>query len=250
MLMAIGEHCMELGLKEVALIFDVSEREIIRWVHDEDLPGALVSDQYRFHRADLLEWAALQQRSFDSSIYLKANGDLTPSATHLADALERGGVLQDVRGDDLRAVLFTALDGLPVPESFGIDNLLDLILQRDDVGCVAVGHGVAIPHPRRPVILNVPGPHVRLCYLSQPMELTGPDGRAVDKLFVMLSPSTHEHLQLLARLGAVLQVNSVQQALEEKADLAVLCNVIREAGSHFHDESRGVESPESWVQSH
>ncbi|NQV28914.1 MAG: PTS sugar transporter subunit IIA [Rhodopirellula sp.] len=225
---------MELTLNEVAKIFDVAERKILLWIRKEDLPAMVVSDQYRFNRADLLEWAALRQKPFSPSIYLAANGDLAPSATRLADALERGGVLNNVGGTDLRQILRTALSGLPIPEALGLDNLVDLIAQRDDFGCLAIGHGIAIPHPRRPIILDVPGPHVRLCYLSEPLPLTGPDGRRVDKLIVMLSPTAHEHLQLLARLGAVLQVEAVRNELEGKAGLEQLCATIRAAGQHFH----------------
>ncbi len=228
---------MELSLKQAAEVFDVPERTIVDWIRDDGLPAELVSDQYRFHRADLLEWAATRRRAFKSEIYLRANGDLTESGTHLADALEHGGVLRDVVGSSLRDCLSVALEGLPIPDSLGLDALLDLIVQRSDGGCIAVGNGVGIPHPRRPILLDVPGPHVRLCYLREPLDVTGPDGRGVDKLFVMLSPSTHEHLQLLARLGAVLQTESVQQALEQKLDLDPLCRVIRDAGRSFHEKT-------------
>ena len=229
---------MELTLKHVAEIFMVPETTIIKWIKKENLPAELVADQYRFHRADLLEWAAIENRSFSPAIYANVNGDLTPAGTHLADALESGGVLQDVSGSDLRTVLNHAMDGLPIPPSVSQEELVELFLAREDLGSTAVGGGIAIPHPRQPVLLTVPGAIVRLCYLREALGIPSPDGKPVDKLFLIICPTAHEHLQLLARLGALLQNGSVRQALDEKLSGPPLFEMLRAVGEQFH--VRGV----------
>ncbi len=235
---------MELALKDVAGIFGVSENQIIDWINTANLPSELVSDQYRFHRPDLLEWAALQNREFSPSIYAKVNGDLTPAGTHFAEALERGGVLVNVSGGDLRTVLGIALDGLPLPESMGPETLIELFLAREQIGCTAIGEGMAIPHPRQPVLLTVPDPLVRLVYLSEPLEMPAPDGKPVDTLFLMICPTSHDHLQLLARMGALLQVGSVREAFQKKLAGEDLFNILREAGRRFHEEEEpGTDAP-------
>ncbi len=224
---------MELTLHQVANIFRVSETRIISWINNENLPAELVSDQYRFHRSDLLEWAASANRSFDPSIYAEVNGGLTPAGTSLADALQAGGVLQNVAGDDLRAILSIALAGLPIPDSIGHEGLIDLFLSRESIGSTAVGGGIAVPHPRKPTLLAVPSAIVRLCYLQEPLSMSTPDNQPVDKLFLMICPTAHEHLQLLARLGALLQIDSVAQALRYKLAGNELLNILREAGQQF-----------------
>ncbi|TWU34543.1 Nitrogen regulatory protein [Novipirellula aureliae] len=224
---------MELSLHQVAKIFRVSETQIIGWINSKNLPAELVSDQYRFHRADLLEWAAVANRSFDPSIYSEVNGDLTPAGTHLADALERGGILVDVSGKGIRDVLSNAIDGLPIPASIGHDDLIELLLARESVGSTALGDGIAVPHPRKPTLVSVPSAMVRLCYLSQPLAMKSPDGIPVDKLFLMICPTVHEHLQLLARLGALLQNESVGQALRDKVAGGEMFKILREAGQEF-----------------
>ncbi len=227
---------MELALKDVAGIFGVSENQVIDWINTANLPSELVSDQYRFHRPDLLEWAALQKREFSSSIYRTVNGDLSRAGTHLTEALERGGVLSNVAGNDLRTVLGTALDGLPLPSLMGPETLLELFLAREQIGCTAIGQGMAIPHPRQPVLLTVPDPLVRLVYLSEPLEMPAPDGKPVDTLFLMICPTSHDHLQLLARLGALLQVGAVRESFQKKLAGEDLFNILREAGRQFHED--------------
>lgn len=234
---------MELTLKQVARIFDVSENQIIDWINNKNLPTELISDQYRFHRADLLEWAALQNCQFSPAIYAPGNGDLTPAATHLAEALKLGGVIQNVAGEDLRGILSTALKDLPLPEWMTLDTLVELFLSRENLGSTAIGGGIAVPHPRQPVLLTVPDPVIRLCYLSRPLPMPAPDNQPVETLFLMICPTAHEHLQLLARLGALLQVEQVREAIRQKRAGEELLDLLREAGRQFEEERIAKGAP-------
>lgn len=218
---------MELTLQQVARIFGVSENQIINWIENENLPTERISDQYRFHRIDLLEWAALQKTPFSPRIYATANGDLAPAATRLVDALQAGGIAQDVAGQNLRAILRTALDGLPLPQWMTLDILVELFLAREHLGSTAIGGGIAVPHPRQPVLLTVGRPVIRLCYLSQPLPMPTLDGIPVSTLFLMICPTAHEHLQLLARLSALLQVDTVREALRKRLSGDALFDILR-----------------------
>ncbi len=227
---------MELNLKQVAEIFAVSETEIIKWIRKHNLPSELVADQFRFHRADLLEWAAIENHAFSPSIYAKVNGDLTLAGTHLTDALESGGVLPDVSGLDLRSVLKSAMVDLPIPQAISADDLVELFLSRESQGSTAVGGGIAIPHPRHPILLAVPDAVVRLCYLREPLKMPTPDGKPIDKLFLMICPTAHEHLQLLARLSAHLQNDEVRKALDDRLVGPPLFAILRAVGERFHEQ--------------
>lgn len=233
---------MILGLRQVAEIFGVDENQILEWINERNLPSDLVGDQYIFHRADLLEWAAHHRQPFSPTIYKNVNGDLTTAGTHLADALRAGGVLQNVAGENLREVLDSALDDLPIPDSVGRNVLIDLFLSRESMGSTAIGNGIAIPHPRQPVLLTVPEAVVRLCYLDQPLDIDTPDGKPVDKLFLMICPTGHEHLQLLARLGALLQSEKVRDALQNRLSGESLFSLLREEGRWLQEEDSGAEA--------
>jgi len=219
---------MQLTVVEVAKLFDVSENAVIRWVGDDSLPAEVVDGQFRFQRAELLEWATINKQKFSPAIYEQINGDDIESIS-LADAVEAGGVLSDVTGDDTRHILRNVIEGLPIPESFGIDTLLELILTRESAGSTAIGEGIAVPHPRQPVVLTVQQPLVRLCYLVQALDIPTPDGKPVDTLFLMICPTVHDHLQLLARLGAVLRNDSVRSELSSRAGVDRIVHAIRQA---------------------
>mgnify|MGYP003578909800 CR=1 FL=1 len=48
---------MQLTVKDVAGLLEVSEKTVYRWIEDGKLPGYRISGQYRFNRAELLAWA-------------------------------------------------------------------------------------------------------------------------------------------------------------------------------------------------
>jgi PTS system nitrogen regulatory IIA component len=219
---------MIMTLKDVADLFNVGENKIHRWIQEDNLPAEVVNSRYRFNRGDLLEWATLRKIHISPAIFQHANGDALQE-TGLADALELGGVTHLASGwpgADLRSVLQLALDKMPLPENFDRLELVELLLARESVGSTALGDGIAIPHPRYPVVLDLPRPAVRLCFLAEPIDFRAPDGKPVDTLFVIVCPTVHDHLQLLARLASVLSDENFRRLLRARAPEA---EVIREA---------------------
>jgi PTS system nitrogen regulatory IIA component len=217
---------MQLTLRQVAGMFSVSENTVTRWVKEDNLPAHDVKSQYRFDRAELLEWAATNRRAFSPAIFQEINGDHVAEIS-LADALEGGGVALRVAGEDRYEVFRAAISGLPVPESFDRDTLLDLLLSREKSGGTAIGNGIAIPHPRYPVVLPGGASVVRVCYLDRPLDYHAGDGKPVVTLFLMICPTVHEHLQLLARLACVLKSDDFRKLLQARPDKTRLVSAVR-----------------------
>ena len=228
---------MLLSLPQVAKMFSVSENVVTLWVRQRNLPAQEVNSQYRFDRADLLEWAATTGQSFLPEIFGEMNGDLVTEVS-LADAIERGGVSTRVAGNDRYEVLSEVVGSLPLPPSFDRDGLLDLMLAREKSGGTAIGNGIAIPHPRYPVVLAGHQSLVRTCYLEQPLEFRASDGKPVHTLFLMICPTVHEHLQLLARLAGVLRMSDFLTLLLTRPDVTELVSAVRAAEVTFAENTK------------
>jgi nitrogen PTS system EIIA component len=65
----------------------------------------------------------------------------------------------------------------------------------------AVGDAVAVPHVRVPVVVNAPAPVFGVFFLNRPIDMNALDGQLVQTLFVLLSLTPKQHLELLARLA-------------------------------------------------
>lgn len=166
---------MPLTTADVARLFGVSAGTVARWVQEQNLPASEVDSQYRFNREELLEWATIHKLAIPAAV-LQPSGGGQAGEPSLADALAYGGVAYRLPGTDRGELLQAALQGLPLPEDADREALLSLFLARERLGTTAVGDGVAIPHPRCPLVLALPQPAVRLCFLAQPHDFGALDG--------------------------------------------------------------------------
>jgi nitrogen PTS system EIIA component len=208
---------MELSVRDVAGILHVPEYTVYRLIDEDKLPATEINGQFRFSREELLEWAS--SRSVNPVGIVKSPGRASPAGNTLGEALRAGGQLRGVRGTDRASVLRFVVDNLPLNGGADREGLLQLLLAREKAGSTAVGNGIAIPHSRYPVVLPVGRPLLTLCYLDQPVIFgTGSLGQ-VDTLFVLVTPTIAVHLQLLARLAAFVQDESVKRLLKDRADL-------------------------------
>ncbi len=202
---------MELRARDVAELLEVSEQTVYRWAREGSLPAHRVGEHYRFNRVELQEWAATHGHRVSPRLFAAGGADAAPAS--LLDALERGGVHHGVPGDRREEVLAAVarLPGIPG----GVDRALlhQLLVARETLAPTAVGHGVAIPHPRDPLVVRVDAPHALLCFLARPVDFGAPDGSPVRVLLTLLSPSVRQHLQLLARVAYVLNDDRMKALL-------------------------------------
>jgi nitrogen PTS system EIIA component len=206
---------MNLSVRETAGLLKVSEKTIYRWIKQQTIPAYRVQDQYRFNRAEILEWATSRRLNVSSEIFTEpeAEGQPVPS---LLDALEVGGVFYRVSGDDKESALREVVELLRLPDEVDREFLLRVLLAREAIASTAVGDGIAIPHVRNPVVLHVGRPSLSLCFLDQPIEYGALDCKPVDTLFTIISPTTRAHLHLMAKLSFVLRDQDVRDAVRRQ----------------------------------
>jgi PTS system nitrogen regulatory IIA component len=194
---------VQLTLRDVGKFLGVAETTVLRWVKQRGLPAQHVGGQYRFNRAELLEWATANQirvalEMFD---HFETEDELPLS---LAEALEAGGVFHELADTNKDQALRALVGVLPLPEGIDRELLLRLFLAREASASTAIGDGIAIPHVRNPIVLHVARPMVTLCFLEKPVDFGALDGKPVHVLFSLICPTTRSHLQMLARLSYAL----------------------------------------------
>ena len=194
---------MELRVRDVSKMLNVSERKVYAWIKDGSLPAYRVNEQYRFNRAELLEWATSRNMEVPADLF--HNGDEKVEPPSFADALAEGGVFHGVGGTDKGSVLQAIVDVMQLPASVNRDLLVRVLLAREALGSTGVGDGIAIPHPRNPILLRIEKPEICLCFLSNPIDFGAIDGKPVHTLFTLASPTVQDHLHLLSRIAYLLR---------------------------------------------
>jgi nitrogen PTS system EIIA component len=229
---------MQLDFRDAARFLGTDESTLQRWVRRGEIRARKVNDQYRFDRIDLLEFASTRGIPVAPEVLSETSGD--EPMPRLADAVRTGGVHQAVPGRDKASVLRAVVDRLPLPPSLDRTFLHQMLLAREQLGSTGLGNGIALPHPRNPIVLRVPAPSVAVCYLAELIDFDSVDGKPVHTLFTMVSPSVRVHLHLLAVLAAALHDPGVLAALAARAGEAQLVAELERVETALEARRRGT----------
>ncbi|MEW6218040.1 MAG: PTS sugar transporter subunit IIA [Thermodesulfobacteriota bacterium] len=218
---------MNLSVKDAANLLAVSEKTIYRWIKRGVLAAYRVHEQYRFNRAELLEWATSQRINVAPEM-LDEPEEPPPLMPSLAEALEAGGIHYRVEGDSRDAVLAQVVRHLALPETVDREYLTRLLIARERLASTGVGNGVAVPHVRNPSVLHVTQPLVALSFLEHPVDFHAIDGVPVHTLFCTISPTLRSHLTLLSHLGFALRHPQVKAVLAQQPSRTEILAAIRQ----------------------
>lgn len=194
---------MDLKLKDVAELLQVSEKTIKRWVEDGKIPNYRINDQFRFSLMEIENWMMNWQQGHPDSVISEKE---TPEQKRglqqfsLYRAIHKGGVYADITGDTKEEVIRGTMDSIAQSLGMDADVLSDLLLDREELMPTALNNGVAVPHTRD---FLLPGPFdaVVVVYPQKPIEYGALDGLPVHTLFFLFSSCDKRHLHLLAKLA-------------------------------------------------
>ena len=207
---------MQLTVRDVAKLLNVSENAIYRWITHGAIPAYRVNDQYRFNRTELLEWATSQNINVSPEIFQEIEKGATPMPS-VSDALRMGGIFYRIEGSDKETVLRSVAGQMRLPEEADREFVLRVLLAREQQASTGIGDGIAIPHVRNPIVLHVSRPAIFLCFLERPVEFGAPDGKPVHALFTLISPTMRAHLHILSRLSFALRDANFKRVIVQQA---------------------------------
>ena len=113
----------------------------------------------------------------------------------------RAGGLLEHPGGDLRSVIESFADAHSGVYRRGREELLMKMGPHRSSGFLFVGDGIAVSHPRHPVVLPMPEPAISVCLTDVPVPLS-PDGALSARVFLAIfCPTVSMHLAVLAQLS-------------------------------------------------
>ena len=234
---------MQLGVREAANILTVSEKTIYRWIRDGKLPAYRINEQYRFNRAELLEWATSNRINVSPDIFGEPSSPGASELPTLEEALRSGGIQYRLSGPDKAAVLQAVVEQMHLPEEVNRQFLFQVLLARESLGSTGVGDGIAIPHVRNPIVMHIPRPTITLCFLEKPIDFGSMDGKPVHTLFTIVSPTIRAHLHLLSKLAFVLREGTFRDILIRQGTREEILSEVRrlEAGLPHREAAQEQE---------
>ncbi len=237
---------MLLRVREIASLFSVSEDRIFNWINRENLPARQVNEIYGANTTEIIEWAISRRRrisaaQFSSFVVPKVatemlgeggdskTGDDKASICRLfAAGLAAGGIVPVAAGASLADVFYVVAERLEIGAAERAE-LVDVMTARERLVQTPAGNGVAVPHPRYPLLMNLPQPVILVGQLDRALEMGAADKQPIDLVFFLCCRTMAEHLLLLAALSEVLGDDGFVSLIRERASLQKLLEWVKVA---------------------
>ncbi len=205
---------MNLKIKDIAQLLGVSEKKIYRWIQEQKIPAYKINHQYRFNKLEINDWILKNRLPVSAKIY-----DLSASASpvRLTQLLSRGRIFYHNAGASILEAIRQAGEILPLPPGTDRKAVIFSLLQREDMMPTAIGRGIAIPHPRNPIIADVEHETISMFLLQNPVDFEALDQEAVHTLFIVLSANPQRHLEILTKISFLCQQDDFLSLLKKRS---------------------------------
>lgn len=214
---------MDLEIKDVADLLNVSERTIKEWINQGTIPNYRIDQHYYFSRTEIENWVISHKldkthgispfiKSKEPEIILPAsqlgrrNGNKQFS---LFRAIHKGDVLHDIIGKTKEEIIRKVMKKSARLINTDADVMTDLLLDREQLMPTALNNGIAVPHTRDS--LHAHHDTVIVVFLDYPLNYGALDEKPVHTLFFLFASDDKRHLHLLAKIA---HLSSQPEALE------------------------------------
>lgn len=194
---------MDLKLKDVAQLLDVSEETVRRWISDSKIPYYRLNQQYRFSRSEIENWVLSCKQGGEFATLAKEDDIECRLGTHqfgLYRAIHKGGVYSGIVGETKEEVICNAMQQIAGDLHLDAEVITELLLDRERLMPTALSNGVAVPHTRD-FLLQESFDVVSVVFPKKPIEYGALDGKPVHTLFFLFACDDKRHLHLLAKLA-------------------------------------------------
>ncbi len=235
---------MDLKIKDVAELLNVSEKTIRRWLADGKIPAYRLNSQYRFSRIEIEDWVMSCKLSKNQPGFLtlaKEEQECEPEAGEslegeqkagnqhfsLYRAVHKGGVFTNVAGTTKEEIFAGTMKQVAGLLGRDPEMLTELLLDREKLMPTALNHGIAVPHSRE-FVFEGSFDVVVVVFPEKPIEYGALDGQPVHTLFFLFASGDKKHLHLLAKIAHLSGNEKAQEFLRSHPDKQHFLEYLRE----------------------
>ncbi|MBS0603826.1 MAG: PTS sugar transporter subunit IIA [Verrucomicrobia bacterium] len=234
---------MDLKIKDVAELLNVSETTIRRWLSDGKIPAYRINHQYRFSRIEIENWmmrcklkssevgpSALNETQIYPPIEeMDSHEASSRGGMHhfcLYRAIHQGDVFSSISGKSKEEIIRGTTKAIAQKLNVDAEVLSELLIDREKLMPTALNNGIAVPHTRD-FLRKGPLDMVFVVFPKEPIEYGALDGKPVHALFFLFASNDKGHLQLLAKLAHLSSSPKALEFLRTKPNKKELLDFIR-----------------------
>jgi PTS system nitrogen regulatory IIA component len=209
---------MDLKMKEIVDLLEVPEKIVLKWINEKKMPSYKIKNQYYFNKTEVNEWILSNNISISKKIL---DFSLTSKPVSLIELLKKGDIHYGITGETVEQVINDVVNSIDIPKSVDKESVRISLLMREVMMSTAIGEGIALPHPRNPIISDVDEESISVCFLKNPIDYGALDGKPVFVLFVIMASNSKRHLEILSKISFFCLQPDFVQTLKDKPKKAV-----------------------------
>ena len=144
----------------------------------------------------------------------------------IGELIKKGSVIVDADGETPAELYKIIAESQKLSDYLSNEQLYTQLMEREELMSTAVGNGMALPHPRYPLLKNEDEQRIIVCYPKKPVSMVAPDPKPVFVFFAILSSTSKVHLKILSRLAFLIQNREFAGILAGKPSADVLAEAV------------------------
>lgn len=203
---------MDLNISDISRLLLKPERDILHLVRKKEIPFNIVQDRIVFNKHHIIEWALERNLPMNISNAGKfteyrirdIRSLMNPGAFFYDCELEPGTHIEKM------------ISMIQLEPDVDREIIVQLLKSRERMMSTAIGNGIALPHPRVPLMVGHDRPLINFFFLRNPIELNSVDGKPVHTVILLISQTINQHLSLLAHISFLLSKPSFYEVIEKR----------------------------------
>jgi len=152
----------------------------------------------------------------------------------LARLVTQGGIYYNVPGNTRQEILTNIIDKLQDWEPQKKESLLQVVLEREAIISTGMEKGIALPHPRTPMLAPDEEPFVAIAFPDNtPADWLTPDNSKVHTIFLIVSKSPKQHLSVMSGIGFLCQHEQFYKLISARVPKEKIIAAIEELESEW-----------------
>jgi len=227
------------SLGDLAKQLGRDRRELEKLANRGRIPGRKVSGAWQFHPVEITHWLETEMRAYDAQELAVVEGSQQSTEADtdvpVSSLLHPDMVQVPLDARTKRSVLESLVEVAGRTwQIWEPAAVLRAIQEREEVLSTAYENGIAIPHPRNPLPDALGESLIAFGRTLSGIPFGAPKRRLTNLFFLVLSRDSRTHLQVLARLGRLMQLPNFPEALREadtsKAAYETICATDEQIG--------------------
>jgi PTS system nitrogen regulatory IIA component len=220
------------SLDELAVQLGRDRRELERLASRGRIPGRKVGGSWTFHATDIAQWLETEMRSYtegELAVVERAQQSReVDAATPVTSLLPIEHIAVPLEARTKRSVLEQLIEiAGRTWKIWEPAAVLKAVQEREELCSTAFDSGIAIPHIRQPLPDVLEDSVVAFGRTFSGIPFGAANNSLTDLFFLVVCRDTRTHLQVLARLGRMLQrpgfLSELREAPDPAAAHAVIC---------------------------